>query len=291
MAAHVAYLGTPSWQDRGWGAAWEIDAEDGRAAAFAVSGLLERSSYAAILSGDSPMCREVLGRLAGRLRLPLTARVLSARFDDDCLEVVRAEEEGRRSAKYRLATLPAVVVCDSDASCAPSVARGKAVDIDTIVVRCPNAVRPVSERALGPSEIALDEADVVVAGGRGIGQEGFRLVEALAGILHGAVGASRVAVDLGWAPRSAQVGMTGQTVHPRLYIACGISGAIHHAFGMRDSDFVVAINNDPAAPIFKFADAAIVGDAAAVLAALVEALAARSRPDAVLPRDVARAVA
>jgi electron transfer flavoprotein alpha subunit len=124
-----------------------------------------------------------------------------------------------------------------------------------------------------PDKIGLDEADVILAGGRGVaGRENFQLLEEMAGLLGGVVAGSLGAIDEGWLPRKKLVGQTGTTVAPALYVACGISGSVYHVLGMRDSGFVIAINKDPNAPIFKVADMSIIGDATEIIAAIIARL-------------------
>jgi electron transfer flavoprotein alpha subunit len=134
-------------------------------------------------------------------------------------------------------------------------------------------VEQAHETSEGPS---IEDADVIVAGGRGLGgPEKFSLVEELAKALGGAVAATRAVVDAGWYPYAAQVGQTGKTVAPKLYVACGISGAIQHKVGMQSSNTIIAINKDPNAPIFDFCDLGVVGDLNEIVPKLTELVRAR----------------
>ena len=129
-------------------------------------------------------------------------------------------------------------------------------------------VEQTQEESSGPS---IEDADIIVAGGRGLGSpDAFSLLEELAAALGGAVAATRAVVDAGWYPYATQVGQTGKTVSPKLYVACGISGAIQHKVGMQSAGTIVAINKDPNAPIFDFCDLGVIGDLHQIVPKLTE---------------------
>jgi electron transfer flavoprotein alpha subunit len=230
----------------------------------------------AILAGATTLGRGLLSRLAARLGSGYAADVTGLEAGPDGrLAAVRPVLGGRayatiafRGASPDLATLRPGAF-PAPAPGAPGAIERVVVEPDASLLRTKVAGRlPL---AGGPVE--LSEADVVVAGGRGLcGPEGFRVVEDLAASLGAAVGASRACVDAGWRDHACQVGKSGRTVSPKLYVALGVSGAVHHRMGMDTARTVVAVNNDPDAPFFKYADYGIVGDLFEVAPALAAEL-------------------
>jgi len=224
--------------------------------------------------------RDVAGRLSVRLDRPVLTNVVALSEVDGGLvsehaifggtEILNARFTGEGPGIYviRAKSFPA-----ESSGGAPAVVTPAAVPDAGATDTAKIVARHVEER-IGPK---LDEADVVVSGGRGLGEkEQYALIEELATLLHGAAGASRAIVDAGWVPYSHQVGQTGKTVKPTVYMACGISGATQHMVGMKNSKNIVAINKDQDAPIFQIADLGIVGDVHKVLPKLIEAIKARS---------------
>ncbi len=248
---------------------------------FAMSQLIREFKPRVILYGATHLGRDLAPSVAGRLGLGLTA---------DCTGLSIEEEQGE---KLLLQTRPAFggnliaeIICPNTrpqmATVRPNVfsSPDEEKEIDPEVIE--KEVEPDPElfkvevlEELGgeEGEVSVEEADVIVAGGRGVGsEENFHLLEELAEALDGVVGCSRPIVEDGWLSKAHQVGQSGKTVSPKLYIACGISGAIQHKVGIRDSDTIIAINKDPEAPIFDTADLSVVGDLHDIIPELLESL-------------------
>jgi electron transfer flavoprotein alpha subunit len=219
-----------------------------------------------VLAGATPIGRSFIPRVAARLTTGLTADCTSLEID----------KESKNLLQVRPAfggNIMATILCPDYrpqmATVRPRVMKkgeydekrtGEIISVNLDKVRARTKVldfvREVSEVSVN-----LHETDIIVAGGRGMGGEkGYKMLEELAEALGGAVGASRAAVDEGWIPYSHQVGQTGKTVNPKVYFACGISGAVQHLVGMQSSDIIIAINKNPEAPIFNVATYGIVGD-------------------------------
>jgi electron transfer flavoprotein alpha subunit len=207
--------------------------------------------------------RELMARLAARLGVGLAADCVAFDLADGQLVATRPVYAGKLLARVRWRATPWVATLRPNVfkAAVPQAGRAAAVERPSAA---PGAaatafVERREEAQTGLPE--LTEAEIVVSGGRGLkGPENFALLEELAQVLGAAVGASRAAVDAGWRPHRFQIGQTGRTISPKLYIGCGISGAIQHLAGMRTSKVICAVNKDPEAPIFKIADYGLVGD-------------------------------
>jgi len=225
--------------------------------------------YGAVMVAATAMGKDLAPRVAARTGGALAADATSVSYDGGVV-VTRPAYAGKATYTLKLTATPAVVAVRPNAM-AP-IQADKAGTVQTVAVEAGEG-RATTVEMKQPESAALDvaEASVVVAGGRGLKEaEHFTLLEELAAVLGGAVGASRAVVDAGWRPHSEQVGQTGKVVSPSLYFAVGVSGAIQHLAGIRTAGTIVAINKDPDAPIFKAADYGIVGDLFEVLPRLTE---------------------
>ena len=229
-------------------------------------------TYSATANG-----RDCMARLAARLRLPYAPGCLSINIQNDALVTLRTMYDGRAYVQSSIALqdrtalttfIPGVrgnPVTRNDSAIRNSDAEITMVTPTIDDVRESGRIKQLSIQAPSPEDVELEAAERIVAGGRGVGREGFAQVASFARLLGAAVGATRVATDRGWVEHARQIGATGRTVHPRLYIACGISGAAQHTSGMREAQTVIAINPDRTAPIFALADLGLLGDANQVL--------------------------
>jgi electron transfer flavoprotein alpha subunit len=227
-----------------------------------VAALVGKVEPAIILLGATAMGKDLAPRLAARLGVGLASDCTALEIDGSRLLATRPIYAGKALAKVKLNSDPQM------ATVRPNVMAAPEPDLSATATVEPIAALTDSVRAMvvdiigaGEGEIDVAEAEIIVSGGRGVGgPEGFAPVRSLAKTLGAAVGSSRAAVDAGWIEHSHQVGQTGKTVTPNLYIACGISGAIQHLAGMKTSKVIVAVNKDPEAPIFNVANYGIVGD-------------------------------
>ena len=241
-----------------------------------LSRLIAEHRPSIVLAGATSIGRSFIPRVAARVRTGLTADCTSLEIDEETKDLLQIRPAFGGN-------IMATIVCPNHrpqmATVRPRVMKkgeyapdktGEIIQVnaDNIVTRTKvvDSVKEVSDIMVN-----LHEADFIVAGGRGLGSEdGFKLLEELAGVLGGAIGASRAAIDENWIPYSHQVGQTGKTVCPKVYIACGISGAVQHLVGMQSSDIIIAINKNPEAPIFNVATFGIVGDLFEIVPLLIK---------------------
>ncbi len=223
--------------------------------------------------------RDIAGRLSAKLDKPVLTNVTGLVESDGGLASQHPVFGGSQIATATFTgSGPGLFVIRAKSFAAEPSGGGAATVTSVAVpdVGATNTAKVVERHVEERSGPKLDEAAVVVSGGRGLGEaSNYALIEELAKLLHGAAGASRAIVDAGWVPYSHQVGQTGKTVKPTVYVACGISGATQHLVGMKGSKNIVAINKDSEAPIFSVADLGIVGDVHKVLPALIEELKAK----------------
>jgi len=232
----------------------------------ALVNLIKEKKPAVVLAGATPVGRSFFPRVAARLGTGLTADCTSLEIDKETKNLLQIRPAFGGN-------IMATILCPNHrpqmATVRPRVMKrgeyipGRTGEIVYMKLDNPAPRAKVIDSVKEVSEVMvnLHEADVIVAGGRGVGgPQGFKVLEELAQVMGGAVGASRAAVDAGWIPYSHQIGQTGKTVCPKIYIACGISGAVQHLVGMQSSDVIIAINKNPDAPIFNVATYGIVGD-------------------------------
>jgi electron transfer flavoprotein alpha subunit len=234
-----------------------------------IAALIRKVDPQIVLFGATPQGKEISSRVAAALDVGLAMESSRLAIDDGRLVATRALYGGKVMAEVDIEGTPQM------AAIRPNVmeiieSEGAAV-LEKVEVETGEVKTRVLEYMVRLSDkLDVTEADYIVSGGRGLGSEDFSLLEELADLLGGAVGASRNAVDAGWRPQSDQVGQTGKVVSPKLYIACGISGAMQHVAGMSTSNTIVAINSDPDALIFRVADYGVVDDLFAILPAVTE---------------------
>ena len=237
--------------------------------------LLRLDEPSVVLLPATALGKDLAPRVAATLGVPLIGDVTRIEVRNGALIATRPVFAGKALAEVRIDARPAVITLRPNVFSAERTAAGPA----KVIVVTPSLSQPrmrTIERRTGGGELDVTEASTVVSGGRGMkGPEHWHLLEALRDALGGGatLGASRAVVDAGWRPHAEQVGQTGKTVSPKLYVAVGISGAIQHLAGMRSASTIVAVNRDPDAPIFRVADYGIVGDAFEVLPALSRAIA------------------
>lgn len=227
-----------------------------------------------VLMAATSTGKDLAPRIAVHLDTGVASECVQLGLEDHELVATRPAYAGKVLLKVKVNGTPKIATLRPNAFTAKEVSPRRSPSVESLPFERPVTRMVVREFVpVGSKRMDLTEASVIVSGGRGMGgPENYKILEELAEVVGGVVGASRASVDAGWRPHSDQVGQTGRTVSPTLYIACGISGAIQHRVGMVNSKVIVAINKDPEAPIFGFADYGIVGDVFEVVPALTREL-------------------
>jgi electron transfer flavoprotein alpha subunit len=241
-----------------------------------LAGLIDREKPSFLVTGAGPEGRDVAGVVAALNGLGVLVNATAVRWDDGPV-VEMSVFGGKLNTTSRFTSDTGIVTLRPNVVTAEPAATAGSVEPTAVdgALQLPQ-VAVVERVAAATAAAPIEEARVIVAGGRGVGgPDGFKVVEELAAELGGAVGATRAAVDSGWIPYAQQIGQTGKIVKPSLYLALGISGAIQHKVGMQTAETIVAVNRDPDAPIAEFADLVVIGDLFEVGPALLSALRAR----------------
>ena len=244
----------------------------------AMAKVITDDGYDYVLFGGGLLGFEIGAGLTARLGAGVTMEVTEVRVQDGELVAVRPILQDSQIADVGYVGKPGIIIGRLNAFDATERNGGSAevADVDVELSPWSTKAKMVTRGEQRGADVNIEDADFLVAGGRGLGKaENFKLCDELAEARGGAVAATRAVVDAGWFPYAGQIGQTGKTVAPKLYLAAGISGAIQHKVGMQSSENIVAINKDPNAPLFEFCDLGIVGDLHKIMPKLTEAVKAK----------------
>jgi len=236
-----------------------------------LSALMTDGGYDVLFCSNTAMGRDLAPRIAAAVDCGLAMDLTELKWESDNFVATRPVFAGKALEDLQITTEKKVFTLRPNVFAVSESGENKTPEVKTVNVDTPDlsVAGTAVKKAAGKIDVA--EANIIVSGGRGMkGPENYHLIESLAEAVGGAVGASRAVVDAGWRPHGEQVGQTGKTVSPSLYIACGISGAIQHLAGMSTSKYIVAINKDKDAPIFQIADYGITGDALELLPVMID---------------------
>lgn len=234
-----------------------------------ISDYVNQNGFNYIITANTTLGKDLAPRIAAKLDAGIVVDVTEFRIDNDEIIFTRPIFAGKALAEIKINNDKKIISIRPNTF--KAVEANAELAVEKLEAQAPDLSTKVIEIKLANGKIDVAEAEIIVSGGRGMkAPENFNLIENLAEVLGAATGASRAVVDAGWRPHSEQVGQTGKTVSPNLYIAAGISGAIQHLAGMRSSKCIVAINKDKDAPIFQVADYGIVGDVFEILPKLTE---------------------
>jgi len=243
-----------------------------------LSNLFQETTPDIVISGATLIGKDLAPRLAARLKTGLVSECTGLTLNEEgFLTGTKLTHGGRVSStiiwqdtKPQIATIKPGILSTAKAG-KPGKPEIAVISLEPSSKESRTRLKEVVKA--DPEKIGLDEADVIISGGKGVGsRENFKILDEMAKLLEGTVAGSLGAVDEDWLPRRKLVGQTGTTVTPKLYVACGISGSVYHVLGMKDAEFVIAINKDADAPIFKVADMSIIGDVTRVLPAIIKRL-------------------